>query len=61
MVSEVENFLGIDVGGISVKAGLINKKGDLLQEETIPTERFANNETFTVRMLTYFKKRFSFY
>jgi glucokinase len=56
VVSEVENYLGIDVGGISIKAGLINRKGDLLQEEIIPTERFANNETFLFGITTLLNK-----
>lgn len=56
MVSEVESFLGIDVGGISVKAGLINRKGELIQEATIPTERFADNEIFLFGITTLLNK-----
>lgn len=46
MASEVESFLGIDVGGISIKAGLINRKGELFSEESIPTERYSENDVF---------------
>ena len=56
MVSKVENFLGIDVGGTSIKAGLINRTGDLLQDETIPTERFSNNETFLLGITSLLQK-----
>jgi glucokinase len=46
VVSEVEKFLGIDVGGGSLKASLIDKEGKVYQEEAIQTDRFWDNPTF---------------
>ena len=43
MVSKVEKFLGIDVGGGSLKASLIDKEGKVYQEEAIQTDRFWDN------------------
>ena len=46
MVSKVEKFLGIDVGGGSLKASLIDKEGKVYQEEAIQTDRFWDNSKF---------------
>jgi glucokinase len=46
VVSEVEKFLGIDVGGGSLKASLIDREGKVYQEEAIQTDRFWDNSKF---------------
>jgi glucokinase len=46
VVSEVEKFLGIDVGGGSLKASLIDREGKVYKEEAIPTDRFWDNSLF---------------
>ncbi|MDX1958968.1 MAG: ROK family protein [Leptospiraceae bacterium] len=46
MASEVETFLGIDVGGGSIKASLIDRNGKLYQEEVEPINRLATNQEF---------------
>jgi glucokinase len=46
VVGKVEKFLGIDVGGGSLKASLIDREGNLYQEEVLSTDRFWDNNTF---------------
>lgn len=50
MVGKVEKFLGIDVGGGSLKASLIDKAGNIYQEEVLPTDRFWDNDTFLSKL-----------
>ncbi len=56
MVSEVEKFLGIDVGGGSLKASLIDKEGKVYQEEAIPTDRFWDNSMFLTNIHSLIEK-----
>src|SRR5258708_1850880 len=37
--------LGIDIGGTNIVFGLVNKKGDILAKESIPTSNFPLSET----------------
>ncbi len=56
MVSKVEKFLGIDVGGGSLKASLIDKEGKVFQEEIVPTDRFWDNATFLTNLHSLIEK-----
>ncbi len=38
--------IGVDVGGMSVKAGVVNEKGEIIQKEIIKTDAVGNTERF---------------
>ncbi len=43
-------YIGIDIGGMSVKAGVVNEKGDILAKYAVPTPK-NDNEAFLNAML----------
>lgn len=43
-------YIGIDIGGMSIKAGIVNEKGDILAKHAVPTP-LTNNEDFLNAML----------
>lgn len=36
-------YIGIDIGGMSIKAGIVNEKGDILAKHAVPTPKNDNN------------------
>ena len=43
-------YIGIDVGGMSIKAGVVNYEGDIIAKHAVPTP-LGNNENFLKAML----------
>jgi glucokinase len=45
-------YIGIDVGGTNLRAGLVNEKGDIMAAESIPLGIFQGEEAFAAQLAT---------
>ncbi len=51
-------YIGIDIGGMSIKAGVVNEKGDILAKHSVPTPK-NDNEAVLNAMLESINKALS--